>query len=196
MSDLERRVVDPELLEIRVEPGEDGKPSKIVGKIPYNSWSKDLGGFREVIRPGAFSRSLEEGADVKARIEHKGGLLLIGRTKNGTLTLRDTPEALLWEAEPPDTSAGRDILTLAERKDIDKASFAFRVRTNGQRIAETEEGRIERELLDVELVDVAPVSDPAYEDATVATRAIQAHRKHSSKTLALKAKLEGALIAS
>ena len=32
--------------------------SKIIGRIPYNSESLDLGGFKEILKPGCFSESL------------------------------------------------------------------------------------------------------------------------------------------
>jgi phage head maturation protease len=40
----------------------------------FDSISEDLGGFREIIRPGAFDATLADKPDVSARIQHAGGL--------------------------------------------------------------------------------------------------------------------------
>jgi phage head maturation protease len=42
--------------------------------------------FREVIKPGAFTRALKEKQDVRCLINHDDNLVL-GRTKSGTLKL-------------------------------------------------------------------------------------------------------------
>jgi len=174
---IEHRVAPASFFDVEVRQDGHGRP-RLVGRIPYNVWSAtmrrgDGRRFREIIRPGAFRRSIASRADVKARVEHKDGLTRIGRVKNGTLRLRDTPDALTWEVDPPDTTAGRDIVALARRGDIDDASFAFRVPSGGERWSTGQDGLRERELVDVELVDVAPVSSPAYEDTAVAVRALR-----------------------
>ena len=57
----ERRFVAKQL---RQKTGSD-KPTISGYAAVFNSMSEDLGGFVEVIRPGAFKRSLAEGADVR-----------------------------------------------------------------------------------------------------------------------------------
>jgi len=53
--------------------------------IVFNSLSVDLGGFRELINHTAVDRTLTEGADVRALIDHETSKVL-GRTRAGTLT--------------------------------------------------------------------------------------------------------------
>jgi len=139
----------------------------------FNSMSHDLGGFREIIRPGAFAQSLEESPDVAARIQHAGGLSTIGRTTNGTLRLKEDDFGLRYEVDLPPTTAGNDIAILVERGDISKSSFAFTLRDDG----ETEPQRWHfdqdpamRELFNLNLHDVAPVDGPAYEATSVMVR--------------------------
>src|ERR1700732_270710 len=112
----------------------DGKPSLITG-IPakFNKLSRNLGGYRENIKPGAFSRSLAEGADVRALINHNPDLIL-GRTKSGTLRLEETNAGLRMECDAPDTQAARDLMTSCDRGDIDQGSFRFLTRSDDFRM--------------------------------------------------------------
>ena len=126
-------------------------------------------GFYEIVRPGAFKESIEADADVKAVIEHQGGLLTLGRTKNRTLKLSEDSKGLHVEINPPATQAGRDAVELLRRGDIDQMSFSF---TTIEDRWHSEDGEPVRELLRVELHDVAIVSNPAYPATTVGLRSI------------------------
>lgn len=131
----------------------------------YGVWSSDLGGYRETIAPGAFARCLRERRDVKCLFNHDANHVL-GRVKNGTLTLTDTPQGLAFRCQlnPADPSAVA-LHARVKRGDIDECSFAFTVSKNGERWAETN-GKMTRTLLDVDLYDVSAVCYPAYPDGT------------------------------
>ena len=155
--------------DLRVEQSEDAKP-KIVGYAAvFNSLSHDLGGFRETISPGAFTRTIRDGADVRALVDHNPTLIL-GRNKSGTLTLKPNQKGLLVEIDPPDTQAARDIIESMRRGDVDGMSFAFRTVHDDWHI---EDSTPIRELLDVELLDVSVVTYPAYPATEVAVRSMQ-----------------------
>jgi len=130
----------------------------------YNQLSEDLGGFRERILPGAFSRCLESGPDVRCLFNHNPELLL-GRTKSGTLRLSEESAGLYFDCDLPDTQAGRDVRASIKRGDIDQCSFSFSV--IGQNWSE---GGTIRELTDVDLFDVSPVTFPAYPQTSVSAR--------------------------
>lgn len=170
MADLERRTVVAKV-ELRAkEDGEGRKVKTLTGMAAvYGKRSEDLGGFFEEIAPGAFDASLEAGDNVMARGEHDSRMLL-GTTENGTLRLRSTDDGLEYEVDLPDTSAGRDIGVLVERGDVRKSSFAFW--TLRDRWEDLEDGSILRTLLEVKLVDVAPVAQPAYSQTSVSARAL------------------------
>jgi HK97 family phage prohead protease len=167
--ETERRVVE-ETVEVRA--GKDGAPTITGYAAVFNSMSEDLGGFREVIRPDAFTKSLEGTGDVLARAEHDSKMLL-GRRSTGTLKLSVDERGLLYEINPPDTQAGRDVVTLIKRGDVKQSSFAFRVPDAGDSWDTGPDGLLLRELLNVELVDVAPVAMPAYQATTVSARALE-----------------------
>lgn len=173
MTDFERRVAG----QLSIEQRADGGGPQLVGYAAmFNSRSGDLGGFVEQIRQGAFSESVNSGADVRALWNHNDGQVL-GRTAAGTLRLAEDNLGLRVEIDPPDTQAGRDALTSIERGDVNQMSFAFRVRPGGQDFAEDERGQVVRTLTDVELFEVSPVTFPAYEDTRVDVRAIDRARE-------------------
>lgn len=167
-----------EAAELRVVR-EDDKPPRIVGHAAvFGKLSEDLMGFREQIKKGAFKRSLKEGADVRALINHDPSKVL-GRTSAGTLTLKEDKEGLLMDVTPPDTQAARDLLTSIERGDITGQSFQFRTIEDQWKTVDGEEIRT---LVDVDLIDVGPVTFPAYPDTTVAVRSLDAwHEEQKPK---------------
>jgi hypothetical protein len=82
---LERRQAKG-TVEFRAAEGDDGTPVLEGYAAVFNRWSVDLGGFRERIAPGAFTKTVRE-ADVVALWNHDDGHLL-GRIASGTLTLQ------------------------------------------------------------------------------------------------------------
>lgn len=125
--------------------------------------------FIEVIRPGAFSRALRQGQDVRCLWNHECEDVL-GRTASGTLTLREDATGLFFSCLVPDTSLGRDVIELVRRGDVNQCSFAFSaVRDNW---TSAPGGGYVRELLDVDLYDVGPVTYPAYRQTSVAVRSL------------------------
>lgn len=154
LSDIERR-------------GAAGKVSasgrKLVGYAARFGVEARIGGFREVIRRGAFTQSLAGGRDILALVDHDTKALL-GRTRSGSLTLREDDDGLAFELALPDTRAAADVLALAERGDLGGMSFGF-VATD-----EHWNGDL-RELRGVELHEVSVVQSwPAYEQTQVLVR--------------------------
>lgn len=172
----ERRAIDRERSRPAVETREDG------GRVltgyaavfyraddpgtEYRLWSDMV----ERIMPGAFDAALAEGDDVRALWNHDPSGLL-GRSKSGTVRLSVDDVGLRYEIDLPDTSTGRDVAALAERGDIAGSSFNFSVGQFAKRgrVVWVQESRGDgmvvdvREIHDLELYDVSPVSFPAYE---------------------------------
>jgi HK97 family phage prohead protease len=131
--------------------------------IVFNSMSVDLGGFREIIMPDAVNRTLSEGLDVRALVDHDSAKV-IGRTRAGTLALRKDKTGLKVEIDPANTTVGRDIMELVGRGDITGMSFAFRTLTDEWRM---EDGEAIREVHDMTISEVSIVSFPAYQQTSV-----------------------------
>jgi uncharacterized protein len=156
-------------LETRQEP--NGGPSHIWGYAAcFNKLSRKLGGFVEQVNSTAFNESRTENwPDVVCRFNHKDDLLL-GTTHAGTLNLRVDEAGLIYDVLPPQSRA--DILEYVDRGDVRHSSFAFRIYPGGDEWGVSEFNYPMRTLVSVQLVDVAPVLDPAYPDATAAARAL------------------------
>jgi len=157
---------------MEIRASEDGKIISGYAAV-HNQLSEDLGGFREVILPGAFTRCLGAAPDVRCLFNHDPNLIL-GRTKAGTLSLAEDPVGLNYDCDVPDTQTGRDVLTSIRRKDVDQCSFAFSVNKQNWREEKAADGTFQviRELIDVDLYDVSPVTYPAYPQTTVSARSL------------------------
>jgi uncharacterized protein len=130
----------------------------------FGQRSEDLGGFTETVKPGTFARAIRTRQDVRALFNHNPESLL-GRTRSGTLRLSEDSTGLEFQIDLPDTALGRDVHALIERGDISQCSFGFRtVKDSWNR------SRTERELQDVDLLDVSPVTFPAYAQTSVSAR--------------------------
>lgn len=127
-SGMERRVY-PVRLEVRAQ---SGGPTVVEGyasvtEAPYEMYDF-FGAYTEVIRRGAFAKTLSENAQVQLLLNHKG--LSMAYTKAGTLALSEDDEGLHMRAQVNPTRGDvRDMLAALEDRDVDEMSFAFRVPT-------------------------------------------------------------------
>ena len=158
------------IAEFRMVPAADGKPAKFVGRAaPFNSASEDLGGFTELIAPGAFRDSLANKKDIRALVSHDPDKLM-GRTSSGTLRLVESADGLTFENDTPDTTYARDLAALAARGDIKGMSFGFRVPTGGDSWSNGSDGKAVRTLKAVDLSEISYVASPAYPNTTFSQR--------------------------
>jgi hypothetical protein len=171
MDNLERRA----WAECRAEASDNGK--RIRGyAIRFDALSQDLGGFKEFIAPEAVDRTLSEGLDVRALVDHDTGKV-IGRTRSGTLSLRKDPKGLRIEIEPDEEiSYAKDIMRAVARGDVSGMSFGFRTLEDEWNY----EGKIPiRTVTDMRISEVSIVTFPAYQqtDVQVAQRSLARFRE-------------------
>lgn len=129
----------------------------------FNRDSHDLGGFTEVIAPGAFRDVLNTSPDVHLVSEHDMGKVL-ARTRNGTLELREDPMGLhVWARINTATSYGKDEVVKMRDGLTDGMSFAFTVDPADEEWRTREDGTVERTITRVSgLYDVSVVAQGAY----------------------------------
>jgi HK97 family phage prohead protease len=134
----------------------------------FNTLSRNLGGFVERIDPGFFAKSEGDGwPRVMARYNHDNNMLL-GTSRSGTLRLQTDGTGLDYSVDVP--AARGDVYELVQRGDVAESSFAFY--TFEDDWAMTDDGFPVRTLLSGQLVDVAPVNDPAYLDTSTGLRSL------------------------
>lgn len=127
-SGTERRAF-PVQLEVRAKKGASGVSTvegyASVTEAPFEMWDW-LGPYSEVVRTGAFAKTLAENPQVQLLLNHGG--LAMAYTKAGSLRLAEDTTGLHMEA---DVSTKRsdvgDMLAALEEGSVDEMSFAFRV---------------------------------------------------------------------
>jgi HK97 family phage prohead protease len=164
--------------EIRFEDTDRGPMIRGYAAV-FNRWSEDLGWFREKIDPGAFSKTIMED-DIRGLWNHDPNWVL-GRNKSGTMSLREDGRGLFYEISPPDTEMARGFVESIKRGDVTGSSFAFVTREQSW-VEKGERELDERTLIDVQLLDVSPVTYPAYLDTTVAMRSKNIFLAQSAET--------------
>lgn len=166
-NNIERRFFT---LPVTIEKRADEAESRtIVGYAAvFNKWSDPIyNWFREKIDPAAFNNVLNQ--DTVCLFNHERNLVLA--RNGGTLKLSVDATGLKYEFEAPKTTIGDDLLENIRLGNIKHSSFAFV--TKRAEWAKSSEDTLEedRTILEVEtLIDVSPVTFPAYPDATVAKR--------------------------
>lgn len=171
--------LETRLLTENIEIREDGDNMTLSGYAAlFNSWSEDLGGFREQIAPGAFRRSLKSRNDVKLLWNHETGEVL-GSTRAGTLQLGEDERGLRVTAVLPNTQRGRDASVLIQRGDVTGFSFGFSIPERGGD-SWNQEGT-ERTLKSVRLFEVSLTPFPAYTqtNGTAAVRGLDKAAKRA-----------------
>lgn len=161
-STMERRFLPVEGLETRADAG----VMEIAGVTArFNAESEDLGGFTEVIEPGAFDEALMM-SDIRALFNHDPNYIL-GRSRSGTLELEVRDDGLHYRV-PQVPESRRDVFESIQRGDVTGNSFAFTVERDRW---ETRSGKPLRVIEKVrELFDVGPVVYPAYSQTVVSAR--------------------------
>jgi HK97 family phage prohead protease len=142
-----------------------GKPPVLEGYAAvFGTLSGDLGGWRERISRGAFSRAIREGQDIRHLLNHDPSLVL-GRTRAGTTVLSEDAQGLRFQTQLPATNYARDLAVSVGRGDVDGSSFGFLCRDESWTREPDPETRAlinVREVRDVDLLDVSTVTYPAY----------------------------------
>lgn len=119
--------------DLRVREDKEGKKRRTITgyAILFNTPSAPMYEYddeevREVIAPGAVTKELLDGCDIKMTMFHDRQLIL-ARSKNGSGTLKYTVDdkGVAFEFDAPNTVDGDKALELVSRGDIAGCSFMF-----------------------------------------------------------------------
>jgi Escherichia/Staphylococcus phage prohead protease len=173
-----------------VELREDGDSKKLSGYAAVFNDETVIGGgffgFREKILPGAFTDTIKVD-DVRALFNHDPNLVLGRRagSEKDTLRLVEDDRGLRYDIDPPNTVQARDLVELVSRGDISQSSFAFIVPKGGDdwNYDDVQNGKLPlRTIKKVQLMDVSPVTYPAYPTTSVSARAKQMAQQRQAAT--------------
>jgi uncharacterized protein len=143
---------------------------RVSGRFPYATEAELAPGRFERIEAKAFGERIDAGADIHLLSGHDYAKPLASR-QAGTLTLRDTPEALEIEAElVASTSWAADFIAAHKAGLIRGLSPGFRVPPGGERIERRGTGVV-RLIQRAELFEISAVTRPAYPTAQIEARA-------------------------
>ena len=170
MDNLEIRSFN---IELRDEP--ESRHIEGYGSV-FNERSLDLGGFVEMIAPGAFDGVIER-SDVKCYLDHnpEKGILARSRNGKGSLSLVVDEKGLKYSFDAPKTNLGDEVVEGLKRGDYSQSSFAFTV--DDEVWTKEADGTYLRTITKIGgLYDVSIVANPAYEGTSVALRSLDAFK--------------------
>ena len=154
----------------------EGKPTGIAGYALRFFDPSDSGTeFRimenviERIMPG----SVVFADDVTATFNHDSSQLL-GRQSSGTARFSIDNRGVRFDIDLPETTVGRDVGTLVDRRDVRGSSFAFQVNGESGEDVRKENGVFIRELRSLTFFEGGPVTNPAYDATSVDLRSVEA----------------------
>jgi len=179
-TDIERRHLAGE---VRAKPGEGSRT--IFGYAALFGVYADMGWYLEVVDRGA---ELGVKTNRAACLFNHRDEMVLGRTANGSLTIRFDEVGAYYENEVSKTTFGDDVLALVARGDVSQSSYGFTIARQSWEVVDRSllTGKVADEVLDRlssggkievrrilqwgEFWDVSPVTFPAFEDTTVAKR--------------------------
>lgn len=156
---------------IGIEKRSDDKESRTISGYAavFDKVSADLGWFKETINRSAF-----DGVDmsnVLATFNHDFSLPM-ARTDSGTLDLSIDKRGLKFSFDAPNTTSGNDLLENVRNGNVKGSSFMFTVEED---VWTYTKGEIdEREITQIgDLIELGPVTSPAYPDSTAETKHLE-----------------------
>lgn len=173
------------------ETREEGDSPHISGYFAVFDTNYEIApGMSESIAPGAFSRTLP-GGDIRALINHDTTLVL-GRTKAGTLELREDARGLWGDVtiNPKDGDA-MNLYERVKRGDVDQCSFGFEIVSE-----ETDfraDGSVHWTITEVNLFEVSACTFPAYEATSISARTAQRDEIKARELDAWRERMKGVL---
>ena len=135
----------------------------------WNRMSEDLGGFREVIAPGAFARALERGNTIKLLYDHDSAAVLAS-TANDTLEIREDDIGLhVWARVDMTDPDVQRVAAKLRSGIVDQMSFAFSMDADSDEEWDYTAGMPIRTIRSVSsLWEASVVAFPAYTSTKVA----------------------------
>ena len=179
---MDKRAKEFRLKEIRAE--QEDERMVVEGYAIVFDEPTDIG-YIEIISRGALDEC--DMTDVCMKYNHEDTVLVMARTRNGSLQLNVDDHGLKVHAELIDTQSNRDIFKSIKAGLLDKMSFAFVVSECLWEIADDNSQPDIRTITKIEkLFDVSVVDVPAYEQTEIYARNKDAVEKEHEEFKKLK----------
>ena len=156
---------------LKVEKREDGTEELVVEGYAITYMQETLigneeWGWIESVDPHALDEA--DIRDCCFKYNHGDAMGILGRVKNGSLTLKNDDYGCLTRNKLPNTTQGRDFYTLVKDGYIDKMSFAFTVAEEEIDYNSKPMKRVIKRI--GKLFDVSGVDIPAYDTTSLFAR--------------------------
>jgi HK97 family phage prohead protease len=154
-------------VEVRATGEGENQKKKITGyAVKWDQLSDPIWGyFQERFRKGAFTNHLKTNPDIVGDWQHDMSEIM-GRTSAGTLVVEEDDIGLKYEIDPP--SWAENHVESIERGDVTGSSFIFRaIKTEWD---ESNPDMEIRTVIEAELIEVSPVTFPAYPQSEAGVR--------------------------
>ncbi|MCH7411161.1 HK97 family phage prohead protease [Belliella sp. DSM 111904] len=165
---------------------EDGKKFIEGYALKFNSESKDLGGFREVVESDSINDNTDL-SDVVALFNHSNMYVLARKNKEvDTLSLEVDSTGLKYRFEvDEEISYIKDLYLNMKKGNISKSSFAFFLPSDGSGERWEKVGNEYYRYITQfkKISDVSPVTNPAYDNTTSMVRSFEEVKKELDKPL-------------
>lgn len=155
---------------------EDTESRTIEGvAITFDQWSRDLGGFKEIIRKGAVTQELINTSDVIMNVNHQDDKMVARCVNgNGTLKLDLREDGLHFSFEAPTTQLGDELLYNVRNGNLFECSFCFTIDTKDATAEKWTRGannELKREIFKINgLYDCSIVNHAAYPTTSCSAR--------------------------
>lgn len=157
------------IAEIRaIEPPADGPKALVLTGRPVIYGEPTIirdplgGSYIEIVERGALQSA--DITDVRLLVGHDGSRIPLARTPK-TMSLKLDDDGLTFEAQIPETEAGREAFEAVRRGDIRGMSYAFTVPKDGDSYDALTNTRVIRQIAKV--YECSLTAFPAYEATTV-----------------------------
>lgn len=164
------------VLPIEVRTSDNEESRTIEGyAVRFNEWSRDLGGFTEMIMRGAITQELIDNSDIVMNRNHDDEKMLARWNKGeGTLNLELRDDGLYFRFDAPTTELGNQALYDVRNGNLFECSFAFSLDNDDtcERWYRDADNQLKREINHISgLYDCSLVTRAAYPTTSCSARA-------------------------
>lgn len=153
---------------LEVRKAADGSMQLVGTAIVFDSPSQDMG-FTEIVKYQAVQKSLQRNSDVYMLWQHDSSQPL-SRVKTGSLKLTLTDAGLDFVATLRKSPLGQNAYQAVSDGTVDSVSFGFSIADGGDKWLADEQGNVVRELWDINVSEISPVTWACYLAPHVDTR--------------------------